>query len=77
MPSATTSPAVVESGAMQPKDWWTIAVGIVAGLGGALVAGLAQAWKAKHDVRLARDSALWEYHRVLTDISADISGFTG
>ena len=77
MASATTSPAVVESGAMQPKDWWTIAVGIVAGLGGALVAGLAQAWKAKHDVRLARDSALWEYHRVLTDISADISGFMG
>jgi hypothetical protein len=72
-----SAPPPVDANAMYPKDWWTIGVGIAAGLGGALIAGLAQAWKAKHDVRLARDNALWEYHRVLTDISADISGFMG
>jgi hypothetical protein len=74
-PNTNSSPA--DPNAMYVKDWFTIGVGIVAGLGGALIAGFAQAWKAKHDDRVARDSALWEYHRVLTDISADISGFMG
>lgn len=72
-----TSASPADPNAMYIKDWFTIGVGIVAGLGGAVIAGFAQAWKAKHDDRAARENTLWEYHRVLTDISADISGFMG
>lgn len=78
--AATATPSPTPSAdptAMYPKDWWTVGVGVTAGLGGALIAGFVQAWKAKHDQRVARDSALWEYHRVLNDISADISAFLG
>lgn len=77
--SFATEPAVpaADPNSMYPKDWWTIIVGVVAGLGGAVIATLTQAWKAKHDQRNARDAALWEYHRVLTDISADMSNFMG
>lgn len=76
--TATTPPTpAADPNTMYTKDWLTIAVGIVAGLGGALIAGFAQAWKTKHDQRVAREAALWEYHRVLTDISADMSAFMG
>lgn len=75
---ASTSPAnTVDPNAMYQKDWWTIGVALLAGFGGAFAAARTQKWKAEHDVGLARDSALWEYHRVLTDISADISAHMG
>jgi hypothetical protein len=78
LPTSTPSaPPTLDANTMYSKDWWTIGVGITAGLGAAVIAGFVQAWKAKHEARLARDNALWEYHRVLTDISADISGFMG
>ncbi|UKA61989.1 hypothetical protein [Arthrobacter sp. FW306-04-A] len=75
--TATANANSSASGDITPTSLLTVVVAVVTGVLSALGTAWVQNLRAKHERRSARLAALWNYHRVLTGVSASVDKFYG